>query len=117
MINPSDYPCRKQQSLLYLKVTHGKNNPNLKLILTSNIFREHQDPKKLRKMKLTSVGWGANYDEIRLVENGADSYLTSCMTDHNGPYPYNFKPCILPGVILQKIMSRKGKYSSAKNTT
>ena len=99
MITPSDYPYRNQQTLLYLNVTHGKNNPNLKLILISNIFRVYQDPKKLRKMKLKSVGWGANYDEIRLVENGADSYLTSCMTDHNGPRPYNFQPCILPGVI------------------
>ena len=58
-------------------------------------------------MKLKSVGWGTNYDEIRLVDNGADSYLTSCMTDQNGPKPYNFQPCILPGVILQKTISKK----------
>ena len=50
-------------------------------------------------MILKSVGWGTNYDEVKLGENGPDTYLTSCMTDQNGPKPYNFQPCILPGVI------------------
>ena len=45
------------------------------------------------------------YDEVKLGENGPDTYLTSCMTDHNGPKPYNFQPCILPGVILQKTIA------------
>ena len=60
-------------------------------------------------MILKSVGWGTNYDEVKLGENGPDTYLTSCMTDQNGPKPYNFQPCILPGVILQKTISKKVK--------
>ena len=50
---------------------------------------------KLKELKLKTVGWGSTYDEVK----DGEKYVTSCMTDHNGPFPYNFQPCNLPGVI------------------
>ena len=69
---------------------------NFGRVYRDNKYYEHGE---LKKMKLKTVGWGAIYDETRMGDNGDGSYLTSCMTDHNGPRPYNFQPCILPGVI------------------
>ena len=47
----------------------------------------------LQHKNLKTVGWGEIYDETKV----GDNYLTSCMTDQNGPPPFNFRPCIFPG--------------------
>ena len=46
--------------------------------------------------ELQFAGWGKIYEE-RATSNG--KILTSCMTDHNGPQPYNFRPCAFSGVM------------------
>ena len=48
-----------------------------------------KDFSRIRKGMLKTAGLGYAY-QFTHVEGKA---LTSCMTDQNGPKPYNFRPC------------------------
>ena len=51
---------------------------------------EYTNNANLARKNLKTVGWGLIYDETKV----GDNYLTSCMTDQNGPPPFNYRPCI-----------------------
>ena len=64
-------------------------------MIVSNILYHRQDFEKVEGGKLKTAGWGKMYD--KRTKDGIT--LTSCMTDHNGPQPYNFHPCVALEVI------------------
>ena len=65
---------------------------------------EYSNNQNLARKNLKTVGWGLIYDETKV----GDNYLTSCMTDHNGPPPFNYRPCIF---------SRKKKHEHTEEVT